>query len=67
MRAIEMVVMGLLGLVVLLLVVRPLVRRVLAARCSTVGRHRRGDIRSFGGHSYNGAAARTDTRMEDST
>jgi flagellar M-ring protein FliF len=31
MRAIEIVVMGLLGLVVLLLVVRPLVRRVLAA------------------------------------
>ena len=31
MRAIEMAVMGLLGLVVLLLVVRPLVRRVLAA------------------------------------
>ena len=30
MRAIEMVVMGLLGLVVLLMVVRPLVRRVLA-------------------------------------
>ena len=30
MRAIEMVVMGLLGLVVLLLVVRPLVRRILA-------------------------------------
>ena len=30
MRAIEMVVMGLLGLVVLLMVVRPLVRRILA-------------------------------------
>jgi flagellar M-ring protein FliF len=30
MRAIEMVVMGVLGLVVLLLVVRPLVRRVIA-------------------------------------
>ena len=30
MRAIEMVVMGLLGVVVLLMVVRPLVRRVLA-------------------------------------
>ena len=30
MRAIEMVVMGLLGFVVLLMVVRPLVRRILA-------------------------------------
>ena len=30
MRAIEMVVMGLLGFAVLLLVVRPLVRRILA-------------------------------------
>ena len=36
MRAIEMVVMGLLGLVVLLMVVRPLVRRVLAPEAQAV-------------------------------
>ena len=44
MRAIEMVVMGLLGLVVLFMVVRPLVRRVLApedARARAAGRRRR--------------------------
>ena len=36
MRAIEMVVMGLLGLVVLLMVVRPLVRRILAPEAGAV-------------------------------
>jgi flagellar M-ring protein FliF len=36
MRAVEMVVMGLLGLVVLLIVVRPLVRRVLAPEARAV-------------------------------
>jgi flagellar M-ring protein FliF len=36
MRAIEMVVMGLLGLVVLLMVVRPLVRRVLAPEVKAI-------------------------------
>jgi flagellar M-ring protein FliF len=36
MRAIEMVVMGLLGLVVLLMVVRPLVRRMLAPESQAI-------------------------------
>jgi flagellar M-ring protein FliF len=36
MRAIEMVMMGLLGLVVLLMVVRPLVRRMLAPEAEPV-------------------------------
>jgi flagellar M-ring protein FliF len=48
MRAIEMVVMGLLGLVVLLLVVRPLVRRVLAPEERTLAALPAGAVPSEG-------------------